>query len=568
MGQTHTCADSRMQLNLFFFLFFPLASSSLLLPGERVEIFARALHSLIPGHGAWSEVLSLKESYLRLRAEESQWDPDTLPYFKFIPKYKFTATPGSEKVPVDGTCFSSAEVTSATLESGDVEVTLHLGLPTSLLCHASFILATDKHIELEELWLPGDHTITFPAITNSTPAEDWDLYTRGPRIFLYPISPEEVTYNLAATLALFEPCLTQGVTDYFANLNREFLKAFVGIEMPERDGAPDILEVPEELIKNGDTFDIMRLDGLDPMIAWAMGASTGHTAVALWREGTLQICESNALSPYWPTNGIQCNPYLDWLEFGRLAGYNTVWAPLSAERSGQMDVTAAWDFIDSMMGVDYGYEVVLTGLIDTLYDNMPCANKDSTGCLEPEHLELLMSVGERLSEEAARILKPAIMQRAGVQFDHPTGILEAYYQAHLAGVEPTELAMIPEQDGWLYHTTREGTPTISPVMICNVFVCNVWKAAGLFADINNQINCGETSVNDNYRLAHYSTAPVPEICSDVDPENKLCQVLGKFSLRLDSQPGVLPRFNYIQPKEGMFENCPSVAPDYLAPTDC
>jgi hypothetical protein len=25
-----------------------------------------------------------------------------------------------------------------------------------------------------------------------------------------------------------------------------------------------------------------RLDGLDPMIAWAMCAATGHTAVALW----------------------------------------------------------------------------------------------------------------------------------------------------------------------------------------------------------------------------------------------------------------------------------------------
>ena len=122
-----------------------------------------------------------------------------------------TATPGSEKVPVEGTCFQSAEVSSKALKSGDVEVTLHLGLPTSLLCHASFILATDKHIELEEvtssivqlsisstcpfiqsngihgtqsiqtpfqLWLPGDHTITFPAIANSTAAEDWDLYTR------------------------------------------------------------------------------------------------------------------------------------------------------------------------------------------------------------------------------------------------------------------------------------------------------------------------------------------------------------------------------------------------------
>merc|ERR1712130_669259 len=501
----------RMQLNpsLFFFLFsFSSSSSSLLLPGERIEIFARALHSLIPGHGTWSEVLSLKESYLRLRAEESEWDPDNLPYFKFIPRYMLTATPGSENVPVEGTCFQNAEVTSKALKSGDVEVTLHLGLPTSLLCHASFVLA------------------------------------------------------------LFEPCLTQGVTDYFANLNREFLSAFVGIEMPQREGAPDILEVPQELIKNGDTFDIMRLDGLDPMIAWAMGASTGHTAVALWRDGTLHICESNALSPYWPTNGIQCNPYLDWLEFGRLAGYNTVWAPLSAERSGQMNISAAWDFIDSMMGIDYGYEVVLTGLIDTLYDNMPCANKGGSHCLEPEHLELLMSVVERLSEEAARILKPAIMQRAGVQFDHPTGILEAYYQAHLTGVDPTELALIPEQDGWLYPTTREGTPTISPVMICNVFVCNVWKTAGLFAEIGDQINCGETSVNDNYRLAHYSTAPVPDLCKDVDPENPLCQVLGRFSLRLDSQPGVLPRFNYIEAKEGMFENCPSLAPDYLAPTDC
>ena len=52
---------------------------------------------------------------------------------------------------MDGTCFSSAEVTSVTLESGAVEVTIHLGLPTSLLCHASFILATDKHVELKEV---------------------------------------------------------------------------------------------------------------------------------------------------------------------------------------------------------------------------------------------------------------------------------------------------------------------------------------------------------------------------------------------------------------------------------
>ncbi len=35
-------------------------------------------------------------------------------------------------------------------------------------------------------------------------------------------------------------------------------------------------------------------------------------------------------------------------------------------------------------------------------------------------------------------------------------------------------------------------------------------------------------------------------CVEVDPENPLCQVLGKYSLRLDSQPGVPPRYNYVE----------------------
>ena len=74
-------------------------------------------------------------------------------------RYMLTATPGIEKVPVEGTCFQSVELSSKTLESGDVEVTLHLGLPTSLLCHASFILATDKHIELEEVALNNVHSL-------------------------------------------------------------------------------------------------------------------------------------------------------------------------------------------------------------------------------------------------------------------------------------------------------------------------------------------------------------------------------------------------------------------------
>jgi hypothetical protein len=92
---------------------------------------------------------------------------------------------------VEGTCFQDAtvgrgrrgtatQVTSSRAAGGAVEVTIHLGAIDAILCHAGFILATDKHLVLKELWLPGDHVVTFPAIPDSTPAEDWDLYDRRP----------------------------------------------------------------------------------------------------------------------------------------------------------------------------------------------------------------------------------------------------------------------------------------------------------------------------------------------------------------------------------------------------
>ena len=113
--------------------------------------------------------------------------------------------------------------------------------------------------------------------------------------------------------------------------------------MPQRvfNGSDeDTSYIPDpSLVKSGDTFDILRLDGLDPMIAWAMGSATGtsqydslplffyisyidyffllnfirfylgHQAVAMWKDAELFICESNAKTGYWPINGIQCNLY-------------------------------------------------------------------------------------------------------------------------------------------------------------------------------------------------------------------------------------------------------------------
>ena len=60
----------------------------------------------------------------------------------------------------------------------------------------------------------------------------------------------------------------------------------------------------------------------------------------------------------------------------------------------------------------------------------------------------------------------------------------------------------------------------------------------------------------------------PSTCKERDPENPLCQVLGKYSLRLDNQPGDGKRYNYVSPYPNFGSRCPSQAPEYLAPSDC
>ena len=73
--------------------------------------------------------------------------------------------------------------------------------------------------------------------------------------------------HLAETLLLFEPCLTKNVGAYFANLNLKFLRENVGIIMePRSKDVPEIMPLDKNLIENGDTFDILRLDGLGNII--------------------------------------------------------------------------------------------------------------------------------------------------------------------------------------------------------------------------------------------------------------------------------------------------------------
>jgi len=84
-----------------------------------------------------------------------------------------------------------------------------------------------------------------------------------------------------------------------------------------------------------------------------------------------------------------------------------------------------------MIGVDYGYPVVLMGLIDTANSNFPCLNKEGAAknvrgiCIESEFIEILFPNLERLSKILAVIIGPALAQRVNMPLDTP--IHEIYY---------------------------------------------------------------------------------------------------------------------------------------------
>ena len=52
---------------------------------------------------------------------------------------------------------------------------------------------------------------------------------------------------------------------------------------------------------------------------------------------------------------------LDWMQYGKNADFNAVWVPLSEENAAIFDETKAWAFIEEHLGIDYGWQNVLTG---------------------------------------------------------------------------------------------------------------------------------------------------------------------------------------------------------------
>jgi len=521
------------------------------------EVFGAIRRATIHRVKQWAaQELEVLDEATRARFKEEEY-----PYFRFLPPYVTALREGL--VTWSSPCFRGASARTRTNKAtGIVTTTINMVAhdhthPRKLQCEDFYLFGSVSAFSLHEFTEDApSHTLIWNTTTMSA-SEKWDIQHNGIRVFRFHDNRLKSLSDLLQTANLFVSEATKGVPDEVARVNLDFLAKYPRFNMTKRQTTEITINASQ--VHSGDFFGILRLDGLDPMLAWAMGSTTGHTASALWMDGQLFVVESTAKDSYWPVNGIQKTGFKQWLALAKEAGYQVVHSPLSAASRARFNTTAATAMFQEMEGVDYGYYNMLWGWVDTLADNYPCVAPDYKTCLQWEHIPVLLGNAGKLTGLAEMLIAPAFAQRLDLSLSTP--LADSLKIAVERNIDPRSLPKMVEQDKWLYNTTRNGTPVMARSMVCCVFVCNVWKAGGLFD--GKDVNCAEQTNWDDSSLALFEAdySSRPQVCRKADPDNPVCQLEGKYTLTLRD-------YNTRAPYSHMGEHCPSEAPFYKQPKGC
>jgi len=297
------------------------------------------------------------------------------------------------------------------------------------------------------------------------------------------------------------------------------------------------------------------LDGLDPMIAWGTGGHTGHTTMTLWFGNELYVVESTdtpgGILTYWPPPyGIIHTPWQQWLTQALAADYHVVLLKLAPQYQKLFNETAAVNWFNTVIGMQYGWQTFMFGFIDTFDRNLPKP-------ITPQLFEMAMVFIQRLipQQDLASVYDMLIMG-LNHRFNSNCTVLQCIFDI----IDPLNMALtgacaIPEQDSWTYFGNYS--------MVCSSFVTEMYKNAGIFGSFVNQVQGTEHTPKDLYQLALYDGDWIrPSTCVEADPALPYCQIMGKYVL-------TLPGWNSIVPYPYMNQNCSAQPPQYYrGPIGC
>jgi len=481
--------------------------------------------------------------------------PADYPYWSFMPQYSASIFPTGKTVEWSSPCFQVNQGHASYSTDGkmvDIKITSSKPVAQEGSCSDSYMtitsgaLITRTKIETSKINPIITTSIQLLLPADLTESEKWDIDTKGIRMMRYVHDEVETISGLLQTLELFIPEFTSSPPLHIAEANRDFLNKYASDTIITRDTSQNIVPTESD-VHSGDAFYLMRLDGLNPLLAWAMGSTTGHVTTALWIGDILYVCESTTDSAYWPTDYIQKTPFTTWIQQTTAAGFQVIWAPLNEQARKSYNSTAALEFYTANEGYNYGFQTMIWAWLDTPSGNFPCLPPDySSNCMQWQLLEPFIAYIDRLIPEIGDMIwNPGMAKRLNTNDGLRTA--DYYMLAGKSGILTTDIIKMPEQDTWLYNTTRYDQPAVGRSMVCCVLVCSMWKAAGVFGDLAEMINCAEATNYDDYALTVHGPA--------------YRQIVGSYSLDL-------PGYNTVTPYEHMHESCAALPPTYARESGC
>jgi len=454
-------------------------------------------------------------------------------YYGFLPVYEASLFPNKPASHFDGTCFKKYSAQLTTFNATGATLKFEVESKTfNPLCFSDILLiASLSTFRFHLIDKVGSTTMDLMWVNE---LEKQNVEENGFVVFYLPDGILGTVLDIWDTYQLFmgPKSFEDGIQFYKDHMNITFTNRTVPGFMPD-----------ETEIMDGDyigTFSFQsgaEGEGLSTLIAWGTGSHTTHTAVCLRINGTLYVLESNG-------EGIQKTPYKDWMN--PASDVIIALARLKPEIVQKFDSEAAVAWFSKVEGLPYGYENFIYGWIDTLNGNYPPPYTS-------EDIPVILVLGHYLlPTEMDLVFAKGLNKRLGTSGLSVIDILDYCVAKNLS---IGELVTYPEMDDYVYSD-----PT-GPRMVCDVFVMQLYRQAGVFGDIEFQAT--ELTPKDSYQVQIFDANwQRPQGCANDLNTPGYCQTSGMYWLEL-------PNFNSIPPYANMDQQCSAIPPKYIrTPTNC
>lgn len=469
-----------------------------------------------------------------------------------------------DAVDINSRCFTNATATAVAAgndpTSGAPQFTIMFQTSGMIntTCDEIFLLGTVADVQFLVVDAVGTHNVTMTAPDTPTGAAEWAA-REGVRVFRFYSGVIDTIGQLLDTVELFIPSLSEPTLDANSmKLNRQLMLQYANLPTFDRPAQYTLTGIDPSLINTGDFLAISRADGLGTFEQLGTGEATSHTAVAvrLGPERALFVVESTDTTSYWPNPNIQKTAWAEWIDLAMAANYTVALLQMREELRAPdvWNQSAVEDHIAYLLGYPYGYHNFLWTFQDVPGGNFPKP-------LDWHALEVVVRLIEDIDPSITeRFIVMAMNFRlsGGKTASGETTLTGVYNAAAKQGMTFGDLYSMPEQDAWIYPD--------GPSMVCDVFVCSVYKAAGLYRHFgvpDDQINCVEDTNWDVYALNFFNDDPTqrPAICQQADPGSPYCYVMGAYTIDLKG-------FNTVTPYPHMAEHCSAQWPNYTRPANC